>query len=88
MQLSIVLAALTAITVSAGPVASEAVTFDSPGVKVTAYPNGLPKELIPQAIDASGLTKRQSQSRIYACTDIYFQGSCVLVTANFGRCGM
>lgn len=92
MQLSTILAALTAVTVSAGPIAApvasplESLTTESPGVEVKVYPDGLPKELIPRAIE-SGLAKRANDG-VYLCTDRNFAGYCVHIVAPYYQCGM
>lgn len=90
MQLSIILAALTAIAVTASPVASpvEALTTTSLGVETKVYPDGLPKELIPRTIDESDLEKRQSIAGVYLCTDRNFGGYCVHITSPWYQCGM
>lgn len=92
MQLSTILAALTAVAVSAGPIATpvasplESLTTESPGVQVKVYPDGLPKELIPRAIE-SGLAKRATDG-VYLCTDRNFGGYCVHIVADWYKCGM
>lgn len=91
MQLSTILAALTAVAVSAGPIAApfpsplESLTPESPGVEVKVYPDGLPKELIPRAIE-SGLAKRATDG-VYLCTDKNFSGYCVHIVADYYKCG-
>lgn len=91
MQLSTILAALAAVAVSAGPIAApsasplESLTTESPGVEVEVYPDGLPKELIPHAIE-SGLAKRATDG-VYLCTDRNFSGYCVHIVADFYKCG-
>lgn len=92
MQLSTILAAVMAVAVSAGPIAApvaspvEALTTESPEVEVKVYPNGLPKELIPRAIE-SGLAKRDNDG-VYFCTDRNFSGYCQHLVAPYGSCGM
>lgn len=92
MQLSTILAALTAVAVSAGPITApvaspvESLTTESPGVEVKVYPDGLPKELIPRAIE-SGLAKRANDG-VYLCTDRNFGGYCVHIVAPYYQCGM
>ncbi|MCJ1344316.1 hypothetical protein MMC31_002519 [Peltigera leucophlebia] len=90
MQLSTILAALTAVAVSAGPIAApvasplESLTTESPGVEVKVYPDGLPKELIPRAVE-SGLAKRANDG-VYLCTDRNFGGYCVHIVAPYYQC--
>ncbi|KAI0456707.1 hypothetical protein F5B21DRAFT_502004 [Xylaria acuta] len=77
-------ASFIAFTLAAAVPANIAIA-DVNDVTITAYPEGLPRELVPGEA-ANGSMKKRADAGVYLCNDSYFNGYCVHIIQPQFQC--